>query len=156
MTNIREAFGEPIGNYAGQSNIGVRNEPETSALSVCKKCKLMPVGGACGCGTYIKDNSPVKEASCTATMELASESYSTKEADETCDQCGMMEVEIGQGCGCMKEAKKGPSKKTAKKILKGTKTFKDKMEKVSGWADDPAAAAAWMMHKATGKWPSEK
>ena len=76
------------------------------------------------------------------------------------------EDEAGCGCGksegvceCgMTEAKKqkGPSKKAAKKILKGTKTFKQKMQKVSGWAEDPAAAAAWMMHKATGKWPSEK
>ncbi len=55
------------------------------------------------------------------------------------------------------EAKgKGPTKKTAQKILKGTKTFKQKMKKVEKWAEDPAAAAAWMMHKATGKWPSEK
>jgi hypothetical protein len=38
----------------------------------------------------------------------------------------------------------------------GTKTFKQKMKKVEKWAEDPAAAAAWMMHKATGKWPSEK
>ena len=30
------------------------------------------------------------------------------------------------------------------------------MKKVEKWAEDPAAAAAWMMHKATGKWPSEK
>jgi hypothetical protein len=49
----------------------------------------------------------------------------------------------------------GPSKKTAKKILKGTKTFKDKVKKVKKWAKDPEAAAAWMMHKATGKWPGE-
>lgn len=49
----------------------------------------------------------------------------------------------------------GPSKKTAKKILKGTKTFKDKVKKVKKWAKDPEAAAAWMMHRATGKWPSE-
>lgn len=52
--------------------------------------------------------------------------------------------------------KKGPSKKTAQKILRGTKTFKQKMKKVEKWADEPAAAAARMMHKATGKWPSEK
>lgn len=50
----------------------------------------------------------------------------------------------------------GPNKKAAQKILKGTKTFKQKMKKVEKWAEDPAAAAAWMMHKATGKWPSEK
>jgi hypothetical protein len=54
------------------------------------------------------------------------------------------------------QKKKGPSKKTAQKILRGTKTFKQKMKKVEKWAEDPAAAAAWMMHKATGKWPSEK
>lgn len=52
--------------------------------------------------------------------------------------------------------KKGPSKKAAQKILRGTKTFKQKMQKVSGWAEDPAAAAAWMTKKATGKWPAEK
>ena len=51
--------------------------------------------------------------------------------------------------------KKGPSKKTAQKILRGTKTFKDKMKKVEKWADDPAAAAAWMMGQA-GMKPSKK
>lgn len=55
-----------------------------------------------------------------------------------------------------KSKSKGPSKKAAQKILKGTKTFKQKVQKVKKWADDPEAAAAWMMHKATGKWPSEK
>jgi hypothetical protein len=79
------------------------------------------------------------------------------EGVEPCDECGMYEVEGSCGCTHMEEAQnKGPSKKTAKKILRGTKTFADKMTKVSGWADEPAAAAAWMMHKATGKWPSEK
>jgi hypothetical protein len=154
MINIREAFGEPIGRYAGIAVVGVRHEPQAEEVTVCKECGLMPIGGACGCGTYIKNNSPVKEGR-AAKMELGTGSCSAREADEPCDQCGMMEVEIGQGCGCVKETK-GPSQKTAKKILKGTKTFKDKMKKVVGWADDPAAAAAWMMHKATGKWPSEE
>lgn len=81
------------------------------------------------------------------------------EAMEPCSECGMMYVE-GEGCGCtheMDEAKKkGPSKKAAQKILRGTKTFKEKMKKVSSWADDPAAAAAWMTKKATGKWPSQE
>lgn len=67
-----------------------------------------------------------------------------------CEKCGEKD------CKCeMTEARRGPSKKTAKKILKGTKTFKEKKKKVAGWADDPAAAAAWMQHKATGKWPRE-
>lgn len=55
-----------------------------------------------------------------------------------------------------KSKNKGPTKKTAQKILRGTKSFKQKVQKVKKWADDPEAAAAWMMHKATGKWPSEK
>lgn len=58
--------------------------------------------------------------------------------------------------GMHAEAKtKGPTKKTAQKILKGTKTFKDKVKKVEKWADEPEAAAAWMSKKATGKWPRE-
>ncbi len=69
---------------------------------------------------------------------------------KVCEKCGE------EDCGCrMNETRRGPSKKTAKKILKGTKTFKEKEKKVAGWADDPAAAAAWMQHKATGKWPRE-
>jgi hypothetical protein len=67
-----------------------------------------------------------------------------------CSECGMMVVE--GACGCTHEIaeakKKGPSRKTARKILQGTKTFKDKMKKVEKWADDPAAAAGWMMKKA--------
>jgi len=63
---------------------------------------------------------------------------------------------IDTGAEMSEAKKKGPSKKTAQKILRGTKTFKQKMKKVEKWADEPEAAAAWMMHKATGKWPSEK
>jgi hypothetical protein len=49
------------------------------------------------------------------------------------------------------EKKKGPSKKTARKILKGTKTFKDKVKKVSSWAEDPEAMAGWLMKRADYK-----
>lgn len=95
--------------------------------------------------------------------------------EKSCSECGsFVEEEVCTECGAMytmaeakrrkkkkakhqkHKSKKGPSKKTAKKILKGTKTFAAKMKKVSGWAENPPAAAAWMMHKATGKWPREK
>ena len=100
---------------------------------------------------------------CTCEAADAAEPWNLRrrgvsESVDPCSECGMMPVE-GEGCGCthLEEAKKkGPSKKTAKKILRGTKSFKDKMEKVSGWAEDPAAAAAWMTKKATGKWPSQE
>ena len=72
------------------------------------------------------------------------------------DELGDLDEELNELEEGRRKKNKGPSKKTAKKILRGTKTFKDKIKKVSGWAEDPAAAAAWMMHKATGKWPSQK
>lgn len=99
---------------------------------VCPSCGGMPIGGEC---------------MCEGAMD-----------EDICAECGMMYTE-GEGCGCthLEEAKKkGPSKKTAQKILRGTKTFKEKMKKVEKWADDPAAAAAWMMKRATGKYPSQE
>lgn len=143
---LQETFGDPIGSYAGESLVGVRDERSTcpgcgeesskcqcSESGVCPSCGGMPVDGVC---------------MCEGSMD-----------EDVCAECGMMYVE-GEGCGCthLEEAKKkkGPSKKTAQKILRGTKTFKEKMKKVEKWADDPAAAAAWMAKKATGKWPSQE
>jgi hypothetical protein len=51
--------------------------------------------------------------------------------------------------------KKGPSKKAAKGWVKGTKTFKQKVnkaKKIPG-IDNPEGFAASTEHKATGKWP---
>jgi hypothetical protein len=151
--NLVEMFGDPIGHYAGEPAVGVRNE-----IDSCAECGLMPVEvdsmGSCGCGSHEESSSeicgacglPVAQCSC--------------QDSNICPMCGMMNLQPTGGCSCneVNEAKKkkGPSKKTAQKILKGTKSFAQKMKKVSGWAEDPAAAAAWMMHKATGKWPSEK
>jgi len=55
----------------------------------------------------------------------------------------------------LEEAEKGgPSPKTAKKMIRG-KSWKEKVKSTSSWADNPEAAAAWLTHRATGKWPSE-
>jgi len=172
---LYETFGEPIGSYAGEAPVGVRNEGgpcpdcgmmpiagrcgcEADSSGVCSKCGMMPLDGICECyssGRHVNESSCVcggngmkQGASCECGMREM----------ETCSQCGGM-VEDGMcecGGGMYETKKKGPSKKTAQKILRGTKTFKDKIKKVSSWADDPEAAAAWMMKKATGKWPSEK
>ena len=127
---LKERFGDPIGSYSGESLVGVRDERNESSM-ICPACGMMPINGKCAC-----DNS------------------------EVCPACGMMPLKVGSSCGCernLSERKgKGPSKKTAKKILRGAKTFKQKMKKVEKWADNPAAAAAWMQHRATGEWPSEK
>jgi hypothetical protein len=124
---LLERFGEPIGALAGTSMIGVRDERED--LDICPDCGMLPIGGQCGC-----------------------------QKKEPCSACSMMPANVNSGCECNiseGKKKKGPSKKTARKILRGTKTFKQKMKKVEKWADNPAAAAAWMQHRATGEWPSK-
>ena len=174
---LQEVFGEPIGNYAGDAPVGVPSEG-----APCPDCGMMPIDGKCGCDHSSGSDEGAVCSGC-GMMVVDGKCGCSHETAETCPHCGMLP--IGGKCGCdamtvsvepstsscgcgggmtqgtcqcgMNEAKKkGPTKKTAQKILRGTKTFKDKMDKVSSWADDPAAAAAWMMHKATGKWPSEK
>lgn len=156
---LQEMFGEPIGSYAGNAPVGVASE-----ASPCSDCGMMPINGACGCNHSAGDEDGsvckgcgmmVIDGECGCSHAAPEPSQAATSAC-TCGGGGMTQGKTCQ-CGGMYEAKgKGPSKATAKKILRGTKTFKDKMQKVSGWAEDPAAAAAWMMHKATGKWPSEK
>jgi len=166
---LLEIFGEPIGRYAGDAPEGVRNEPVICPVckmmfvdkkcgcedsnDVCPTCGMMPVDGKCGC---VKESVENTSCSCHESDEINK---------EPCEECGLIEFNpqpeppgVDKDSDKISESKKkkGPSKKTAKKILRGTKTFAQKMKKVSGWAEDPAAAAAWMMHKATGKWPSEK
>jgi hypothetical protein len=128
--------------------------------NVCSSCSMMSTdieAPSCGClSTGDEMIEGIVEETCSECgMSEATCECGMNEASKACSECGMDEsvCECGMNEG---KKKKGPSKKTAKKILRGTKTFKDKMEKVSGWAEDPAAAAAWMMHKATKKWPSEK
>ena len=116
-SRLREAFGDPIGSYAGDAPVGVRDErsscigcgltaedcccPESG---VCPSCGMMPIEGECSCS-------------------------SLNESAEPCDECGMYEVEGSCGCTHLEEKKKkGPTKKTAQKILKGTKSFKEKIQ----------------------------
>ena len=202
---LEEAFGEPIGSYAGDAPVGVRNEISSE---VCPDCGMMHIDNSCGCdhsdkqddgeicpdcGMQIMDGScgceeyeeepiklsivdPVKLDPVTIKIDLGDALGADAEDESACPECGMMVIDgkcgceqndevcpdcgmmpVDGSCGCnMSESKKGPSAKTARKILRGTKSFKQKMKKVSSWADDPAAAAAWMTHKAYGKWPSEK
>lgn len=143
---LLERFGDPIGTYAGQSTVGVRDEAEA-----CSSCGMMPIKGGCSCqGSDVCPRCGMMPAQvdkpCTCGLSEG----------KMCEMCGMEEDVCECGIYEAKRKKKGPTKKTAQKILKGTKTFKEKMKKVEKWADDPGAAAAWMMHKATGKWPSEK
>jgi hypothetical protein len=164
-----DKIGTKIGDeYAGEPAVGVRDMREAG---VCSECGTMPVDGECECGCMVEDKMcsgcgmsmhdcmcDVEEDTCSVCSMMPvnnSCGCGLLESEKTCAECGMKEGICECGINEAKK-KKDPTKKTAQKILRGTKTFKDKMKKVSGWAKDPAAGAAWMMHKATGKWPSEK
>jgi len=173
---ILEMFGEPIGKVPGITTVGavgVRDMHEDNLGDICPSCGMMSIDGKCGCPEVEQEKVcegcglPASQCQCGMKSVCPMCGMMPVQLDAPCS-CGLNEVEEGSACGecgmyeseckCgMSEAKKkGPSKETAKKILKGTKTFAQKMKKVSSWAEDPAAAAAWMAHKATGKWPSEK
>ena len=76
----------------------------------------------------------------------------------TCPDCSRPEDdELLHDDKSLDEKSKGPSKKGAKSFIKGTKKFSDKVAKAKrAGAKNPEGLAAWMMHKATGKWPSKK
>lgn len=103
---------------------------DCQGAEVCPSCSMMPLDlddGGCGCDAEVGDDL----------------------GDEVCPSCGMMNMNPGSPCECtMMEAKKGPSKKTAKKILKGATTATEKAEKVDSWATNPWAAANWMAQQA--------
>ena len=147
---LQEKFGDPIGSYAGDAPAGVPSVDES-----CPTCGMMPTDvsldvDGCSCGGVC----PACQMMAPAVDEPCG---CMNEGSGICSECGLDEAMCECGGSIHVEAKKkGPTKATTKKILRGTKTFKEKMKKVSGWADDPGAAAAWMMHKATGRWPSEK
>lgn len=63
---LQERFGDPIGNYAGNTPAGVRNDeainspPESDEYStiesdICEKCGMMEVEGSCGCTHEISE-----------------------------------------------------------------------------------------------------
>ena len=144
---LEERFGKPIGDYAGEPLVGVRDEREESinvseVIEECKTCEMLPVEDQCGCGEEKREGCgmPVSQCSCPR--------------QDVCPMCGMMRIptglSMGPSCSCgMYEGKgSGPSKRTAKKILRGAKSFSQKMKRVSGWAEDPAAGAMWMTMKA--------
>jgi len=134
--HLIETFGDPIGSYAGTSAVGARDLGEP-----CESCKMMPhVDHGCGC--------EVEEEMCTG-CGMPVDQCVCQDSD-VCPSCGMMNLEPGAPCSCvMSEAKgKTPSKKTAKKILKGAATATQKASKVDSWAENPWAAANWMSQQA--------
>jgi hypothetical protein len=137
---LAETFGEPIGSYAGNAPTGVMDTRE--AGMPCEECGMMSqsVESDCGCGGM--------ESEMCGMCGMPADQCSCEQAS-VCPMCGMMPLELEGPCTCaMTEAKKGPSKSTAKKILKGAVTATEKAKKVDSWATNPWAAANWMSKQA--------
>lgn len=93
---LLEKFGDPIGSYAGEPLMGVRDERNEG---VCPDCGMMPVGGSCGCGSEEKCScgKPVSMCDCEG------HTHGMSEGTEPCSECGMYEVEGTCGCTHMGE-----------------------------------------------------
>lgn len=181
-------WGKPAGDFAGERLDGVHDVRATeggcgcggcgcdqcqpSTGQPCPMCGKMLMSDAEGCDECAMmkgwgvDESEVTEVEACATCKK--EPCKCDEAKSSCDECGGEMVEgICEGCGrsemvesVMLEAKKkGPSKKTQKKIAKTLvkKAGKGKDKKVSmtklakmtkKWADEPYAAAQYMKQMA--------
>jgi len=50
---LLEKFGDPIGSYAGEPLIGVRDEEEED---ICEKCGLLKLDELCGCVENISES----------------------------------------------------------------------------------------------------
>ena len=116
---LREAFGDPIGSYAGDAPVGVRSiEAEGSCECGCV--------GTCGCNTGMDDEMcngcgmPVDMCRCSYSGECPncgqmpvrgtcgcpmSEAISHEVNNEVCSECGMMEIDGACECSQMAEGK---------------------------------------------------
>jgi hypothetical protein len=138
---LQEKFGEPIGNYAGEAPVGVRDE----GVDACPGCGMLPIDGSCGCKDSKKSSSdwykssPLEKTTCRACGESMSTNTGCGcnrmyEGTEPCEECGMFEVD--GNCGCTHVDEVAP--KGYEKIVKGLK--KSKSVK-NPWA------VAWSMKK---------
>jgi len=49
---LLEKFGDPIGSYAGEPLIGVRDEEEED---ICETCKMLKLNKLCGCSDNVSE-----------------------------------------------------------------------------------------------------
>lgn len=110
-SKILEAFGDPIGSYAGDAPTGAPMEM-LDAGDCCSSCSMMPTdveGGGCGC-----EASEGKSCSECGMAEGDCTCQQSQQSD-VCPNCGMMSMEPGMPCECMmsegKKKAKGPQKR---------------------------------------------
>jgi hypothetical protein len=165
---VLERFGEPIGKAAAVP--GVPDEREDEGTELTGNRTVRPLDET---RFNVSPDEVVTtwedlygEMGSVSLEELASWVASTSDVVEAAlpdwlyvDEAGNVveKVETDElGAPDVSESKKGPSKKGAKNWVKGTKKFSDKVKKAKkAGMKNPEGFAAWMQHKATGKWPSK-
>lgn len=134
-TRLIEAFGDPIGSYAGNAPVGVRIVDEDGT---CPACGMMPIAGQCGCDAASEEicdcGMPISQCKCEGHMH---------EGVEPCEECGMYEVDGACGCTHMEEVD----------LEEVTPPGHEKM--VRGLKKDPSIdnpyAVAWAHHEKYGR-----
>lgn len=113
--SLVEMFGMPIGAYAGEPMVGVRDEREDEMDEIggiCPDCDMMVVDDQCGCDDlehdeYSMDDEPLKLAivepvqiePLTIKLDLDDMSDDVHQEEKACPNCGMISVD-GAMCGC--------------------------------------------------------
>lgn len=80
-TLLSELFGDPIGSYAGDAPVGVRDERDTE---ICEDCGMFVIDGECNC---------TKGKAGTSTSSWGVEV-------EACKRCGMLPLRETQDGSC--------------------------------------------------------
>lgn len=86
IKKLTENFGSPIGSYAGEPLVGVRDE---EMVEPCPHCGMLPVNGTCGCEH--KHDVCEKCGMMPQSVESSCE-CGLMEGSSTCSQCGMNEA----------------------------------------------------------------
>lgn len=109
--SLVEMFGMPIGAYAGEPMVGVRDELDEMG-GICPDCDMMMMDGHCGCDDHDMGHGdmmdeplklsivdPVQLDPVTIKIDLDGLEDEEHHDDKPCPNCGMMAVD-GVGCGC--------------------------------------------------------
>ena len=153
---LREMFGVLMGQQPAAVGVPDERYEITSPCSCgCPSCPGCDGNSSCGCGScaeHCPDCGGLMSdevcQTCGHSDGMGCPECGGVVVEGTCDECGYSES-LSEG-----KRRKGPSKKTQKKIAKTIvkKAGKGKDKKVSmtklakavgGWADDPWAAAQW-------------
>jgi hypothetical protein len=110
---LNERFGLPIGRYAGEPLVGVRDE---RMVEPCPHCGMLSVNGTCGCEHEhdVCEKCGMMPQNVESTCECG-----LMEGSSTCSQCGMSEATCE--CGMNENDMEEVAPPGHEKMVKGLK-----------------------------------